>query len=100
MPLPRQRLCSIVLALSIGAAAAPAALARPADQFLGPQSTGSSNGVERPAPTVVRVSPEPGFQWGDAEIGAGAALAAALMGAGGVIALRSRRRGARPATTS
>lgn len=96
MPPTRQRLCSLVLAVSIAATLAPPAVARPVEQFLGPDR---AEDASPPPVRVVRVTPESSFDWGDAEIGAGAALAAGLVGAGGALAIRKRRQ-ARLAATS
>ena len=95
MTVTRQRLCTLVLTVSIAATAAPSAWARPVEQFLGPESV---DGVPPPV-RVVRASPESSFDWGDAEIGAGAALAVGLVGAGGALAVRKRRQGPLAPTT-
>ncbi|HEY1274716.1 MAG TPA: hypothetical protein VGF25_07390 [Thermoleophilaceae bacterium] len=76
------RLGPLALALSIAAAAAPSASARPVEQFLGPQPA--------PEARVVQESPSSGFDWGDAGIGAAAALG--MIGAGGALVLTTRRR--------
>ena len=88
MSTQRQRLCSLVLAVSIAAAAAPSAVARPVEQLLG---SDAAKDASSPPVQVVRATPESSFDWGDAEIGAGAALAAGLAGAGGALAVRRRR---------
>ena len=43
------------------------------------------------APTIVRVTPASGFNWGDAGIGAAAGLAIAVLIAGSGVALTQRR---------
>lgn len=95
----RQLLCGSVLAVSIAAGAAPSASAMPADRFA---PAGSASAADEPAPPVrvVHVSSDSGFDWRDAEIGAGAVLALGLLGAGGTLAVRNRRRRGRLATTS
>jgi hypothetical protein len=95
MTLTRQRLSGLVLAASIAAAAAPSAWARPIDQF--PPAPARGGGEAPPPVRVVHVSSDSGFDWGDAEIGAGAVVAAGLVGLGSLIAVRRRR--TRPATT-
>ena len=98
----RQRLCSLALAVSIAATAAPPTWARPVDQFLGSSAARPSRDAGPPAQQirVVRVSPTSDFDWGDAEIGAGAALALATIGVGSALALGNRRRQGRTATTT
>jgi hypothetical protein len=95
----RQLLFGPVLAISIAAGAAASAPAMPADRFV---PAGSSSAADEPAPPVrvVHVSSDSGFDWRDAEIGAGAVLALGLLGAGGTVAVRSRRRRGRLATTT
>ncbi len=72
-----------------------------------PTSTGpgsdvsSTNGYDfaRVPPTVVRiVSGDSGFDWGDAGIGAGAALGLMLAATGGALLLAHRRTQSRPAS--
>ena len=72
----------------------------------GPYS-GSHPGIGAPvgsSPTQVRVvhaTPNPGFNWGDAAIGAGAAVALTMIGLGGLAVVSNRRqRQARPAATA
>ena len=96
----RQRLCSLALAVSIAATAAPPTWARPVEQFLGSSVAHSSRDASPRQIKVVRVSPTSGFDWGDAEIGAGAALALATIGVGSALALGNRRRQERTATTT
>jgi hypothetical protein len=102
MILPSRRLCALALGVAIAVAAAPSASARPIDQFPRSQPADSSSRVAAStAPVrIVHVSPKPGFDWGDAGIGAGAALAVALIGVGGAVAVTNRRRRAPPATTT
>jgi hypothetical protein len=69
----------LLLAVSIAAATAPSASARPIDDV--PRT--------EPPARVFHVSSDPGFDWGDA--GAGA-MAATIIGLGGAFALRNRRR--------
>ena len=47
-------------------------------------------------PVVTIASPEGGFDWGDAGIGAGGALALVLLGLGVVLMTSHRRRGVKP----
>ena len=47
-------------------------------------------------PVVSIVSPQGGFDWGDAGIGAGGAVAVILLGVGAVLMTAHRRRGTRP----
>ena len=68
----------LALTVVIAATAVPSAWARPIDNF------------PRTEPPQVRVVPESGFDWADA--GAGAAFAAAVIGVGGTLAIRNRRR--------
>lgn len=76
-----------VVALSLPSAAAAAQ----AEQILGsataPVETSSAS-----VPSVPSVgSGDSGFSWGDAALGAGAALAVVTIGAGGALMLRSAR---------
>ena len=115
-------LITLALALIAVAVLAPAASARPTDDPALPARVASS----QPSPTAstlphgaaysstqvntpstpgqVRVTPvasNPGFDWGDAGIGAGAAFALTMIGLGGVLVLNNRRhREERPATTA
>jgi hypothetical protein len=95
----RQFLCGLVVAASIAATAAPSAFAMPADPFT---PEGSSSGADATAQPVhvVQVTPDSGFDWRDAEIGAGTLLVVGLIGAGGAFAVKNRRRRARLATTT
>lgn len=76
---------SALLVLSLAAAGAPAASARPA-RAEGPVAA-------KPAPAVVvRVtSPSTGFDWGDAGIGAAGGIALAMVGLGGALAVSQNR---------
>jgi hypothetical protein len=85
-------LITLVLALVISATAATAASARPIDA-VGVGSTVSA------APSTTSYTPEgsdssssPGFDWGDAGIGAAAAFAVTMVGLGGVLVVSARRR--------
>jgi hypothetical protein len=104
------------LALVVAAVAAPSASARTADEFLNSQpatASGSAptvrpqvlpNPDNQPAanpsdtasssPVKVRVvhaAPGTGFDWGDAGIGAGAAVALTMIGLGGLLLVGNRR---------
>ena len=94
MIVEHRRVCGPILALFIAALATPAASARPANEFLNTQPAGAA---AREAPAQVRVVEEGSgdFDWGDAAIGAGAALA--TVGVGGALVLGTRR--GRPTTT-
>jgi hypothetical protein len=63
---------------------------------VGPRSevvSGDGYGPVSVPATVIRVvAPTGGFDWGDAGIGAGGALALAMIGFGGVLAATNRRR--------
>jgi hypothetical protein len=56
--------------------------------------------LTQPQPQVVQVESNPGFDWGDAGIGAGAMFALAMIGLGGALVVSSRRRQDRAATTA
>jgi hypothetical protein len=128
MILKHYRLTGLALAPVIAALLAPAASARPIDQ-VSPQtqpahssmptsSAGfnpstlphgaqySSFDVGKPSTPpsdvyVARVASNPGFDWGDAGIGAGAGFALTMIGLGGVLALSNRRqRAEQPAPTA
>jgi hypothetical protein len=99
-----------LLVLSLAAAGAPAASARPADfvpagkqapasvysrpdKSLIPATTNYGGGIANaPAPhAVVRAqTPASGFDWGDAGIGAAGGLALAMLGVGGGLAIAHR----------
>ncbi|HTX32350.1 MAG TPA: hypothetical protein VMD09_13290 [Solirubrobacteraceae bacterium] len=92
------------VAVALAAGAGPA-WAFPADQTPNgsqvpagsPYVTGAASAPA--APTIVRVTPtDAGFDWGDAGIGAGGALALSLVALGGAV-LVSGRRGRHPHNT-
>ena len=121
----QHRLTALALVLIAAAILAPSASARPIGQ-VGPAASPASSPTQAPsstAPTlphgvaysstqpstpstpsqvrVVPVAPNPGFDWGDAGIGAGAAFALTMIGLGSVLVLTNRRhREERPATTA
>jgi hypothetical protein len=101
MILKHRRICGTVIALVVAAAAAaPSASARVGEEFLGPQPAHPGGGA--PAATKVRVVEVPagtGFDWGDAGIGAGAALATIGLG-GGLLLSNRRHREARSSRTA
>jgi hypothetical protein len=77
----RRVLRGAAAAVTVCALVAPTASAVPAEQFLPSQSAGSSS--SEPANVrVVKVAADGRFDWGDAGIGATAALAVAAIGAG------------------
>jgi hypothetical protein len=111
--------------LSLAAASAPAASARPADYVPpGTQATANlytppASVYSRPNKAMTRVStpnggdiakatapqavvrvqtPENGFDWGDAGIGAAGGLALAMLGIGGGLVIRQRPRRSRRTT--
>ena len=86
MTLPTRLLSSLLLMLAIAASAASPAAARPLED------------LPRNEPVrVVHVPAESGFDWGDAEIGAAAALLGVMLGAGAAFAVtRAWRRPAAP----
>jgi hypothetical protein len=91
-------LTGLILALVAVAVAAPSASALPAERFVGPGHAQASRDAGS-APARVRVVEVPassGFDWADAGIGAGVALA--TIGLGGALVLGTRRRHGRPAT--
>jgi hypothetical protein len=94
-----RHLIALALALVVVAVAAPSVSASPAEQFLGSTAAQPSRDAgAAPAPVrVVDGSTGSGFDWGDAGIGAGVALAA--IGVGGAVVLTARRRHG-PATTA
>jgi hypothetical protein len=88
----RQRILGIVAAGLLAASNAPAAAARPAERFLNLPHADTS---VRAAPGLrnVDASAQPtGFDWGDAEVGAGAGAALSALAAGGALLAASRRR--------
>jgi hypothetical protein len=84
-PAARKLTRVLTLSLAAGAIAAPAASAMLPRPDSGP-STDST-----PAPVVVKPVQPGGFDYGDAGIGAGIAVALVAAGAGGTLAMRSRR---------
>ena len=114
-PLYRRAFVTVAAALLM-AVAAPAAMAQPADlrspdardaaaaaqpaqDLRSPDAQDFAAGRQIVASTPVQVGQAPnegptasGFDWGDAALGAGGALAIALAGAGGTVALVRRRR--------
>lgn len=102
--------------LAVGAIAAPAASARPARmapnrppvqiartvnpvslsysrQDKGLIASSPSHSPGRAAPAAPQASPNGGFDWADAGIGAGGGLVLSLLGIGGVLGLSQRRSG-------
>jgi hypothetical protein len=77
---------SMALAAAVGAIAAPAASAIPAEEFM-PGSRADSDSLARTVPVrVVQVEADTGFDWGDAGIGASGLLALMAIGAGAAVA--------------
>jgi hypothetical protein len=73
-----------------------AAISAPTSAFSGPRSEVVSGGGYGSTPTsVVRmVTPSTGFDWGDAGVGAGAAVLVMLLALGGALGVSSARRNA------
>jgi hypothetical protein len=85
---PRRSARVLAVAAAVTALAATPASARPAEEFM-PGSNGDSGG--QPVPVrVVEVSADPGFDWGDAGIGATGMLALAAIAGGAAIATGHR----------
>jgi hypothetical protein len=84
---PDQRIrTAAALALALGALAPAAAAARPQ------LDTGAATHTRsQPIPIVRVITPNSGFDWGDAGIGAAGGLALAMLGVGGTLALSQRR---------
>jgi len=82
-----RRITVLALALVIAALLAPSASAVTFEEF--------HSGARDPAPPtqvrVVQAAPNPGFDWGDAGIGAGAAFALTMIGVGGLLLVTNRR---------
>ena len=78
----------LALAAVICTVSAPSASAIPAEQFI-PAARGDSNNRAVPV-RVVHVEADPGFDWGDAGIGATGVLAVMAIGAGAAIATGHR----------
>jgi hypothetical protein len=97
------RLTGLALVLAVAAIAAPSASALPFEQVHPGAQLSAQQGQGDRAPTQVRVvqtAPNPGFDWGDAGIGAGTAFALTMIGLGGALVISNRRhREERPATT-
>jgi hypothetical protein len=99
--------------LSLAAAGAPTARARPADftpaaghtptavysrpdksliRVAAPSTTGGTVVQQSASPAVVRIqTPPSGFDWGDAGIGAAGGIAIAMLGVGGALVVSNRR---------
>jgi hypothetical protein len=105
MILTHHRIAVPVLALVIAALLASAASAQPIDAF-GPTSQPTQTyrhvaTLPRPREVpVVNVNADSSFDWGDAGIGAGAAIAVTMVGLGGVLLVSARRRAERRTATS
>lgn len=85
--LPHQQIrTAAALALALGALAPAAAAARPQ---LDPG--GATHTQTQTSPIVRVITPNSGFDWGDAGIGAAGGLALAMLGLGGTLALSQRR---------
>ena len=92
----------LALAMLAAAIAAPSAFARTDPPSALPThasgATQSGPVAKAPAPRgpaevrVVRVTSDPGFDWGDAALGAGTTVALVAIGLGGAIAVLSYRR--------
>jgi hypothetical protein len=98
MTAKRNCFAMLALVLVVGAIAAPAALARTEAPSFDISGSASTPGT---APSVVRVVDVPtdsGFDWGDAAIGAGAAVALGMIAAGGAVATVNLRRSHRHGT--
>ena len=81
---------TLVLAVAIGALAAPAASAAPVEQFI-PAAADGRDDKAMPV-RVVEVQTDRDFDWGDAGIGATGILALAAIGAGAAVATGHRVR--------
>jgi hypothetical protein len=123
---PTRRIATTAaIMLSLAAASAPTASARPADftpaakrwptavysrpdksmiPVAAPSTTGSTVVQQSAPPAIVRIqTPQSGFDWGDAGIGAAGGVAIAMLGLGGVLVVsnrRPRRSGQTPAMPS
>ena len=85
--LPNQQIkTTAALALALGALTPAAAAARP--QLDPPCATHKQT---QTSPIVRVITPNSGFDWGDAGIGAAGGLALAMLGLGGTLALSQRR---------
>ena len=97
---------AIAVVLALGAITAPTATAMlpPPDRVTATPSSATSSSLQPPAATtikVMRVGAAGGFNWGDAAIGGGAAIALSVIVLGAAMAAGPRR-GRRPSvrTTS
>lgn len=98
---------ALAVVLALCAIAAPAATAR-----VIPTAPACSNCAYGPiadlaylhpatgAPATVHVEPQPGFDWGDAAIGAAAGIALSCVGLGGALTISQRQRQRRRAGRS
>ena len=116
-PIVRNRTTTAAIILSLAAAGAPAASAKPAD-FVPPSHQTPASVYSRPDKSMIPISspypsgsnptpatvpqavvrvqtPQGGFDWGDAGIGAAGGLALSLIALGGGLAASSQRRGRR-----
>lgn len=76
--------------LALGAIGVPAASARPAR--MAPLTVGSPfHSAVHAAPAAPQTSPNGGFDWADAGIGAAGGLVLSLLGVGGALAISERR---------
>jgi hypothetical protein len=97
-----RRLSAWALAFALAAMSAPAAEARhaPAEAGLGTTPSGPIDAATRhhhpdvvqPPTRIIAVARANGFDWGDAGIGAGAALGAVLFGCGSALLLKRNDR--------
>ena len=86
----------LALACVASALAAPIASAAPAEQFY---PSDVDDEPSRGAPVrVVEMSPDDGFDWGDAGIGASGLLALAAIGTGAMVLIRHRAGPGHPVT--
>ena len=85
----------LAVIVATGAIAAPAASA-----MVPPQDDSLSAAASSPAPEIVTVDSSSGFDVGDAAIGAGAAVAVLLVGAGGTFAVQRSRHSHLPPVAS
>jgi len=94
------RAAAVALALAFAATEAPAANAIPADQPANPWATVAAPDLDAPTPATRVETPaervvDDGFNWGDAGIGAGAAIPLVLVAGGSVLLVRRRQTPAR-----
>ena len=90
---PRRLLSTFAVTVAAAVAVAQPAFATPAD-FRSPGARVAHAGVSPAGPTIqiIRSSPSSSFDWGDAGIGAGGAIAVVLVALGGVTLAGHRRR--------